>query len=132
MKDFSVTRNGKALDTALYIWDEKTKVFSTSEDNLVLDFQNWNGVTFITGHYCTFKTDWGCTFKTGRDCTFDTDSHCTFNTGSNCTFTCKEECVIVRRDVFEILQPPPGIKIILNGKGVKGISNKGEVMEALL
>ena len=110
--NFSVTRNGKVLDPDLYNWDEKTKVFSTKENNLVLDFSNMNYVTFKTGSYCTFTT--------GSDCTFTTGSYCTFKTSSNCTFTTGSDCVIVRRDVFEIIQPKEGKPIKLKEYGTKG------------
>ena len=149
---FSVTKNGKKLDKNLYTWDEESKTFSTKEDRLVLDFSEYNGVTFKTSYGCTFKTGHGCTFDTGSGCTFDTGSSCTFDTGSDCTFdtgpyctfktgsgctfktvydctfdtgsSCtfktEEDCVIVRRDVFEIIQPEPNVKIRLNGWGEKG------------
>ena len=47
---FSVTQYGKALDSSKYQWNETTKLFSTNEDDLVLDFDiRYNGVTFKTG-----------------------------------------------------------------------------------
>ena len=137
---FSVTQKGKPLSKSKYTWDEKTCIFSTMEDNLVLDFSNYSHCTFNTGWGCTFTTGWNCTFTTDSHCTFNTGSSCTFNTGRSCTFktdwsctfTCGEKCVVVRRDVYEIIEVPVGVKIILNGNGIKGISNKEEVMEALL
>ena len=61
--------------------------------------------TFKTGSDCTFKTDYGCTFKTSSNCTFNTGFNCTFDTGHGCTFnfTNKANCVIVRRDIFEVI-----------------------------
>ena len=61
--------------------------------------------TFKTGSDCTFKTDYGCTFKTSSNCTFNTGFDCTFSTDYRCTFnfTNKENCVIVRRDIFEVI-----------------------------
>ena len=112
----SVTQNGKPLANSKYNWDEKTKTFSTNENDLVLDFSECDGVTFNTGsdctfktgsdctfktgscctfntgYGCTFKTGYGCTFKTGSDCTFNTDYGCTFNTGSDCTFKTGPDC----------------------------------------
>ena len=159
-KSFSVTKNGVALDPNLYSWNEDTKTFSTNEYGLVLDFSDWNDVTFKTGSWCilttgydcTFKTGPCCTFKTGCDCTFKTSSYCTFDTEHDCTFTtysnctfktgngctfkveedctfdtgygCEftvgDNCVIVRRDIFEIIQPEPGVAIKLNEFEVKG------------
>ena len=99
-KKFSVTRNGKPLDPSLYTWDEETQTFSTTEENLLLDFSEYSNCTFKTGSNCTFKTGsnctfvtgWGCTFDTGSDCTFDTGSNCTFVTGSDCTFDTGSNC----------------------------------------
>ena len=76
--------------------------------------------TFKTGFRCTFKTDFRCTFKTGSRCTFKTGSRCTFDTDYNCTFKTDPECVIVRRDVFEVIQVPKNTTIKLNDYRVKG------------
>jgi hypothetical protein len=88
---FSITQNGKKLSEDLYNWDESTKTFSSNEDGLVLDFNEYD-VTFITGSDCTFNTSSYCTFDTGSDCTFNTGSDCTFNTGSDCTFNTGSYC----------------------------------------
>ena len=98
----------------LYNIDFKTKVFSSREPNLVLDFSLLPGWTFRTSYgctfttsfncvfkttsNCTFNTKFGCTFKTGRGCTFTTGSGCTFRTGSNCTFDTRS--VSIRCCVF--------------------------------
>jgi co-chaperonin GroES (HSP10) len=89
---FSVTQNGKELDKSKYNWDERTKTFSTNENNLVLDFSDYFGCTFKTDSSCTFNTASGCTFETGFDCIFDTDSGCTFKTDSGCTFKTGSDC----------------------------------------
>ena len=91
-----ITQLGKALDKEKYVIDEKSKSFSTTEDNLVLDFSD----------------EYGWVFKTGSDCTFDTGYGCTFNTGSN--------CVAVRRDIYEVIEIPEGKKIKINEYGTKG------------
>ena len=125
---FSVTQLGEELSTKKYNWDEETRTFSTTENNLVLNFSGIGGVTFDTGHSCTFKTASGCTFKTESNCTFDsgpyctfkTGSSCTFDTGSDCTFTCKEKCVCIRRDIFEIIEIPVDQKIKLSGSKIPG------------
>jgi hypothetical protein len=114
---FSITQYGIELDKSQYSWNEKTKTLSTTENNLVLDFSDYFGVTFKTGYSCTFKTGYSCafntgayctfntgdscvfytghdcTFDTGSDCTFDTGSDCAFNTGSNCAFNTGEACI---------------------------------------
>jgi len=92
MYSFSVTKNGKELDSSLYTWDEETKTFSTKESNLVLNFNNLNEVTFNTGLRCIFNTGSYCTFNTGSNCTFNTESDCTFKAGSNCTFNTESDC----------------------------------------
>lgn len=142
--NFSVTQFGKPLSKDKYTWNAKIRTFSTEENELVLDFTNIVGVTFKTGdncifktshdcvfktcNHCTFETGSDCTFETGSDCTFKTYDNCTFNTGdectfdtsSNCTFKTSEECVIVRRDIFEVIQIPKNIKIKLNSYKVPG------------
>ena len=165
--NFSVTKNGKELSSHLYSWNINTKIFSTNEDNLVLDFRGINNCTFITGSGCTFITGNNCTFTTGSGCTFDTHSKCTFtthsgctftteskctfttgsgcifttysgctfttetactfNTGSNCTFTTGTDCIIIRRDIFEVIQPVAYIKIKLNKTGSKGYKEVKEI-----
>ena len=137
MINFSVTQYGKPLDKSKYNWDKKTKTFSTIEDNLILDFSEVEGVTFKTGlccafktgsectfktgSYCTFKTGSECAFKTGLYCTFKTGSDCIFKTGSNCTFDTGSNCVVVRSDIFEVIQlTNEENHIKLNLEGVKG------------
>ena len=141
---YSITKNGKPLDKKLYTIDEKTKTFSSNESGLVLDFSDEYGWVFNTNSDCTFKTDsdctfdtgFGCTFDTGPDCTFDTGSSCTFKTSFGCTFETKSDCtfktgsgctfktgygcVVVRRDIFEVIELEEGKKIKLNASGIKG------------
>ena len=83
-------------------------------------FDTSSSCTFDTGANCTFDTSSSCTFKTGSDCNFNTGSDCTFDTSYDCTFKTGEECVIVRRDIFEIIQPESGVEIKLNGYQTKG------------
>ena len=144
MNYYSITQNGKPLDKSKYTIDEKSKTFSSNEDDLVLDFHGLGGWTFKTGSNCTFKTGWDCTFKTGdhctfntgSNCTFNTGSYCTFNTGSNCTFKTGSNCTFKTgyyctfevsekcclhycwNDCFEVykLEPNKLVKILLNGQ----------------
>ena len=126
--DYSITKDGKPLDKKLYTIDEKAKSFSTKESGLVLDFSGLSGwsfktsshCTFKTGSCCTFKTGSHCTFKTGWNCTFDTGSNCTFKTSSNCTFKTGYDCVVVRHDIYEVIELKGGVKIKLNNCGVEG------------
>ena len=95
-----VLQNGEQLSLDKFLWDEKSRTFSSVEDNLVLDFSDLNNCTFDTGSNCTFKTgsnctfktNYNCTFKTGSNCTFKTNYNCTFKTGSNCTFKTDSYC----------------------------------------
>jgi len=100
--DFTVTQYGKELEKSKYTFDEETKTFSSKENNLVLDFS---------------KIKW-ITFKTASDCTFKTSSDCTFDTGFN--------CVVVRRDIYEVIELEEGKKIKLNWYGKKWFTYKKE------
>jgi len=88
-----VTQNGKKLALSKFSWDEKTKTFSSSEDNLVIDFKDQNYCAFTTGSDCAFKAGSCCAFKTDVNCTFKTDVNCIFKTGANCTFKTGSNCV---------------------------------------
>ena len=90
---FSITQNGKELSKRKYNWDENTQTLSTNENNLILNFSKYNGITFKTGHSCTFNTGYSCTFKTGYYCIFNTNNNCTFDTGSNCIFKTGHNCI---------------------------------------
>ena len=109
---YSITQFGEPLDPSKYTICEETRTFSSTENNLVLDFSGLDNWTFKTEFYCTFKTGSYCNFKTGSHCTFDTLWGCTFKTGY--------ECVVVRRDIFEVIEIPEDTKIKLNGYNVKG------------
>ena len=126
--DFSVTQNGKELSKEKYNWDEKTKTFSTTEDNLVIDFGTASNLTFKTGSNCTFNTFNNCTFNTssncifntGSYCTFNTDWNCTFKTGWNCTFNTGSNCFAIRYGVTGVTEIPNGEIIKFNGYGISG------------
>ena len=100
---YSVTKNGIPLDPSLYTFNEETRTFSSKEDDLVLDF------SLISG----------CTFKTGSGCTFNTNSYCTFKTSYDCTFKTGSGCVVIRRDIYEVIELTEWIKIKLNEYCVK-------------
>jgi len=115
-----VLQNGEPLSLDKFEWDEKTNTFSSFEDGLILDFKNINHCTFNTGFDCTFHTGFDCIFNTGFDCIFNTDSYCTFKTGANCTFNTGSDCVVVRRDIYEVIELKKGQKIKLNRYKIKG------------
>lgn len=95
-----ILKDGKPLDDTLYSIDFKTKVFSSRESNLVLDFSTLPGWTFRVSSGCKFITSFNCVFKTGKNCTFTTSfncifktgTYCTFNTGGGCTFRTGSNC----------------------------------------
>jgi len=118
--NYSITQFGVPLDKSLYTIDEEAKTFSSNERGLVLDFNLENGWKFKTGSNCTFATGSYCTFDTLFNCTFNTGSDCTFNTRYNCIFNTGSNCVVVRRDVYEVIELRKGIKIELKGYGIKG------------
>ena len=93
----SVTQFGKPIPKEKYTWDEETKVFSSKESNLVMDFDG-TSATFTTGNGCTFNTSNGCTFTTGYN------------------------CVIIRKDIFEIIKIPKNTTIMLNKCGIQGFT----------
>ena len=115
-----VLKDGRPLGLDKFEWDEKTNTFSSSENYLVLDFNGVSDCTFNTGSNCTFNTGSDCTFNTWSDCTFKTGPYCTFNTGSNCTFNTDKNCVVVRRDIYEVIELKAGQKIKLKNYDIKG------------
>ena len=148
MNNYSISQYGKPLDKSKYTIDEDTKTFSSDENDLVLDFHNLDNCTFKTGScctfkagscctfkagsYCTFKTGYSCTFKTGHNCTFKTWSNCTFKTGNDCTFKTGNDCVVVRRDIYEVIELTENKKIKLNGYGIKGFTDMEDKEELTL
>lgn len=92
---FSVTQNGEQLDSSKYIWNEKEQSFSTEESGLVLDFSDWDGVTFRTGSDCIFITGSGCDFRTKDNCKFTAGDYCLFKTGVDCTFITGWDCTFI-------------------------------------
>lgn len=134
--DFSVTKDGRPLSKELYKWDEDARMFSSNVDGLVLVFESRRGILFRTAHNCTFKTNsycmfntgYGCTFNTDDNCMFDTESSCIFKTGSgcvfktnySCTFETGTKCIVVRRDMFEVMQLQPNMITRSNGIGIPG------------
>ena len=98
-------------------------------------FATYSNCAFTTGAHCAFTTGSGCTFATADNCTFTAYSRCTFTTRGGCTFktddTCTfntgNNCVIVRRDVFEVIQPIAGDVIQLCPRAIAGHLVNGEL-----
>jgi len=95
-------------------------------------FNTGSNCTFDTGSDCTFDTWSYCTFKAGSDCTFKTWSNCTFKTGNDCTFKTGNDCVVVRRDIYEVIELTENKKIKLNGYGIKGFTDMEDKEELTL
>ena len=68
-----VLQNGEPLDLNKFEW--KVKVFSTTENGLVLDFQDIDRITFDTGSNCTLDTGHSCTLDTGNGYTIIKDKN---------------------------------------------------------
>ena len=117
-----VFQNGKPLPLSKFTWDEDTKTFSSKESDLTLDFNDMVSCVFNTGSYCVFNTGYGCTFRTSLGCVFNTSFNCTFEAGFDCVFNTGSYCVVVRRDVYEVIELEEGKKIKLNGFGIKGFT----------
>ena len=81
-----------------------TGAFCTFKTESNCKFKTGSRCTFKTGFSCIFHTGAFCTFNTGAFCTFNTRSNCTFETRSSCTFDTRENSVVVRRDIFEVIQ----------------------------
>jgi hypothetical protein len=93
MFNYKVTQYGLELHPSKYKFEENTKMFSSLENDLILDFSTLSNCTFVTGSNCTFVTGSNCTFNTDSSCTFNTGPNCTFYTGHSCTFNTDAVCV---------------------------------------
>jgi len=98
----------------------KTGSYCTFKTGSNCTFTTSNNCTFSTGDNCAFITGSYCIFDTDNDCTFTTSNHCTFDTSYNCTFKTGKNCIIIRRDIFEVIQPKKGKTIKLHKYNVKG------------
>ena len=130
-KTFSSTEEGLVLDfsdvdgctfNAGYSCTFNTGYYCTFNTRGSCTFKTGYYCTFNTGSGCTFKTGHGCTFNAGYSCTFNTGGSCTFNTGGSCTFNTGKQGVVVRRDIFEVIQLVEGQQIRLNGFEIPGYS----------
>ena len=79
----------------------------------MLDFKGVDNLTINCRNYCTINCESFCTINCGYYCTINCRYYCTINPKG-------DECVVVRRDVYEIIEIPEGKKIRLNEYGVKG------------
>ena len=117
-----VLQNGKPLDLTKFEWDEKTRTFSSYEDNLVLDFLLIDGSTINAGSYSTINAGIYSTITAGGESTINAVGGSTINAGSYSTITAGEgstinavgdstitargsDIVIVNRNIFEVILP---------------------------
>ncbi len=107
-----VLKGGEPLSLDLFEWDEENRIFKSEESGLIFSFRDLDNINFKTSYNCTFDTSYNCVFDTGSYCTFDTRYSCTFKIGSG--------CIIIRRDIFEVLQPVENQKIQLCPCSIKG------------
>lgn len=109
-----VFKNSEPLDLEDFDWDEHTKTFSTQSSNLLLDFSTDDESSDGTGQCFTFYTGDSCKFYVWSDCTFITGNYCTFLTGNSCKFLTGQKCVIIRQDIYDIIEIPKNEPIKLN------------------
>lgn len=107
-----VTHRGEPLDLESFHWDDENSTFISGVSDLIMDFADCHYHTFDICDDCIITTGSGCEFKTGSGCVFSTDFRSIFKTGAN--------CVVVRKDVFEVIELEEGIKIKLNRPKLKG------------
>ena len=131
---FSSNIEGLTLDFR----DKKYITFNTGDN---CTFNTGYNCTFDTTHNCTFNTEfnctfntWGdctfntgdnCTFKTWGNCTFKTSSNCTFKTSSNCTFKTSSNCVVIRGDIYDVIELKENTITQLYPYDIKGYSVDG-------
>lgn len=108
-----VYQGGRMIELEKFSWDEEAAFFSSSENNLLVDFGGENNITMKTGENCVFKTGYNCSFDTGCQCNFKTGANCVFKTGYGCGFITGGECVVIRKDVFEVVELEEGREIRL-------------------
>lgn len=98
-----VLQNGEVLDLDLFSWDDKTNTFSSNEDYLVIEFNDYYNATVktgsnatvttgydstvTTGYYSTVTTGYNSTVKTRGYSTVKTGYYSTVKTGFNSTVT---------------------------------------------
>jgi len=117
---YKITKNGVAVDPKLYMIDEANQTFTSSENDLVLDFageDSWifrikYGCTITTGNHCFIDAWDSCIITVGERCTIDSGSDCNITVGDqtsirahgNSVITGGENCVVTRNDTNEVIR----------------------------
>ena len=109
----------------------KTGDNSTFDTGYYCTFKTGDNSTFKTGSCCNFYTGHGCTFKTGHGCTFKTGYYCTFETGSCCNFYTGNNSVVIRRDIYQVIELERGKTTQLYPYEIKGYSINGVCSETM-
>jgi hypothetical protein len=103
--------------------------FETGSD---CNFNTGSRCNFYTGSYCNFNTYDNCNFITLDNCSFNTGSYCKFNIGDKCILRTSNsccvkcyvkigcDCLVVRRDIYEVIELKANNKIKLNDFMVRG------------
>jgi hypothetical protein len=111
---YKIGQKGKLLDKSLYTIDNDQRIFTTTENNLTVNFKNLKGWTFRTGNNCKFKTGNFCTFYVGDDCKFSTWSGCVFIPGDDCelVYLYNKKTYKLKPKIISILTQQYGIEIV--------------------
>jgi uncharacterized protein (DUF2345 family) len=82
-----VLQNGKPLALNKFSWDEKTKTFSTNENNVLADFSGIDHVTLTAGGWSTLTAGDNSTLTAGGYSTLRAGNGCTLTAGWQGTLT---------------------------------------------
>jgi len=82
-------KDGTLIPLDRFSWDEKTKIFSSRENNLTVNFTGIDNCTIIVSEKCKVFA--------GNNCTIISGGRCDFETGDNCTFYAEPHCVFKTR-----------------------------------
>ncbi len=79
--------------------------YSTIKASYYSTIDAGNSSTIDAGYYSTIKASDYSTIKAGNSSTIDAGNSSTIDAGYYSTIKAGKECVIIRRDIFEVIQP---------------------------
>ena len=82
-----VLRNGRPISIDSFEWVEETSTFSSSLNNLVIDFSNINSVTIKAGHGATITAGYGATITAWHGATIKAGDNATITAWDNASIT---------------------------------------------
>jgi len=99
----------------------------TSHSNII---GTANRCNIFVGDDCTIRTGENCHIDAGDDCNIDTGYECYITVGDDVvvkaswgsTIKGGKNCLVIRRDVYEVIELVEGQTIKLNSYGVKGFT----------